>query len=79
MDQARRRERGLIHVFRVTTEIDEMDRMAETRDAANYMTTLSTMTISFAGATQRDLVRPPFVIAVNLTAAKSTTRSCSIR
>jgi hypothetical protein len=36
-----------------------MDRMAETRDAANFMTALSTMTISFAWAALRDLVRPP--------------------
>jgi len=56
-----------------------MDRVAETRDAARFVTATFAMAISFAGATQRDLVRPPFVIAVNLTAAKSTTRSCSIR
>ena len=39
-----------------------MDRMAETQDAARFMTAISTTAISFAGTALRDLVRPPFRI-----------------
>ncbi len=62
MGQARRRERGLMHVFRMTAEEDVMDRMAEEQDAARFVAAMSTMAISFAGAALRDLVRPPFRI-----------------
>jgi hypothetical protein len=51
-----------MHVFRVTAEKDEMDRMAEKQDAARFVIAMSAMAISRARATQRDLVRPPFLI-----------------
>jgi hypothetical protein len=60
--QARRCERGLMHVFRVTAGEDEMDRMAEKQDAARFVTTTSTMVISRAGATLGDFVLLSFLI-----------------
>ena len=51
-----------MHVFRMTAEEDVMDRMAEKRDAARFVTAISTMAISFAGATLRDLVLLSFLI-----------------
>ncbi len=51
-----------MRVFKVTAEEELMDRMAEKRDAARFVTAISTMAISFAGATLRDLVLLSFLI-----------------
>lgn len=51
-----------MRVFKVTAEEELMDRMVEKRDAARFVTAISTMAISFAGATLRDLVFLSFLI-----------------
>jgi len=51
-----------MRVFKVTAEEELMDRMAEKRDAARFATAISTMAISFAGATLRDFVLLSFLI-----------------
>lgn len=56
-----------MRVFKVTAEEELMDRMAEKRDATRFVTAISTMAISFAGATLRDLVLLSFLIVYWLT------------
>lgn len=51
-----------MRVFKVTAEEDVKDRMAEKQGAVRFVTAISTMGISFAGATLRDLVFLSFPI-----------------
>ena len=51
-----------MRVFKVTAEEEVKDRMAEKQGADRFVTAISTMAISFAGATLRDFVLLSFLI-----------------
>lgn len=51
-----------MRVFKVTAEEEVKDRMAEKQGADRLVTAISTMAISFAGATLRDFVLLSFLI-----------------
>ena len=51
-----------MRVFKVTAEEEVKDRMAEKQGADRFVTAISTMAISFAGATLRDFVLLSFRI-----------------
>lgn len=51
-----------MRVFKVTAEEEVMDRITEKQDADRFATAISTMAISFEGATLRDFVLLSFPI-----------------
>ena len=56
-----------MRVFKVTAEEEVKDRMAEKQGADRFVNAISTMAISFAGATLRDFVLLSFLIVYRRT------------